>query len=376
MKIKRKKFIITITQITYFLIICVAILRATQFHVMRTDNMDLARHFHMMDLIKKSGYSLFEYVFVYGDTFTSNISMKFCYSFNFIVYTVAKYIENYYIMAWRFVLVSYSIIAYIGVDWWRNRGVRISIMVIFEILICFSLLPFFQVVSGLRTALSASVTALAIYLYLYKNRSLSTFIIVSVIAATFHPAFITAIPFVFLTKFTDRRKGLAIAIVGSAMIPLTANILIRLPNRFLYSIAFKYLQYTGGEGYTSTRFCYYGVIVICILVILQYVNTYIPIKISRIVKQYKYPQKEEIKVYDFTLYYMLFILSNIGKYEMVLRPAYLLGAMAPIITGMIFEAQRDFRKSNTFSTIILLMIFIVISYVSVKYLFWHEEYFT
>ena len=80
-------------------------------------------------------------------------------------------------------------------------------------------------------------------------------------------------------------------------------------------------------------------------------------------------------VYDFIAYYMIYILSNIGKYEMVLRPAYLLGAMAPMVTGMVFNVRGKNRKRDVITNAILLMLLVIVSYVSFMYLQWHSEYF-
>ncbi|MBR0341385.1 MAG: EpsG family protein [Oscillospiraceae bacterium] len=382
MKIKLKKKRVSIplpfTQLGYFLIICAAVMRAMQFHVQTGDNMDLLRHFSMMKLIKYSGYSLYEYVFLYGDAFTSNISMRFCYAFNFVVYLAAKYLKNYYHLAWAFVFFDYLIISYIGFDWWKNQGGRKGIMFLYEILICFSLLPFFQTVSGLRTAMAACIMGLSIYLYLCKNKSLWTFLFVMAIGTMFHPAFITAAPFVVLAKKMDRKKALMIVFIASASVALIANLLIRSSNRFLYSIAFKYLQYTGEDGYRSTRFCYYGVIVICILTLTNYFYALFWKKKHTQTALITFDGKNDgafMTVYDFIAYYMIYILSNIGKYEMVLRPAYLLGAMAPMVTGMVFNVRGKNRKRDVITNAILLMLLVIVSYVSFMYLQWHSEYF-
>lgn len=370
-----RKYVVTVIQISYFLIISVALLRAMQFHVESSDNMDLARHFIMMDLVKKSEFSLIEYVFLHGDAFTSNITMRFCYAFNFIIYITSKYCSNYYIMAWIFVVVDYCIIAYIGVDWRKQHKGYKSPHFFYEVLLCFSLLPFFQTVSGLRTAMAACLTALAIYLYLFKKKSIRVFMIIILLAATFHPSFLLAVPFVMVTKMFNRKTGLIVSIAGSILIPLTARILIKYSNGFFYSIAYKYLQYTGDGAYRSTRFCYYGVIIICLLTIVQHFIAfpYCRKKALRIKSNSK--DRDRVEIYDFMIYYMIFILSNIGNYEMILRPAYLLGAMAPVLTGMVFDRRCKSYQRNALAKIIRMILFVIILYVSIKYLMWHSEYF-
>jgi len=138
LKIRKKKTTVSVTQLGYYLIILVAVLRAMQFHVNNGDNMDLARHMRMMQLVKESSYSFFEYVFLHGDAFTSNITLRFNYAFNAIVYLISKYTTNYYIISWLFVFADYAIIAYIGIDWWKSQGGRKGFMALYEVLVCFS----------------------------------------------------------------------------------------------------------------------------------------------------------------------------------------------------------------------------------------------
>lgn len=376
--IHKKKPTISVTQFGYLLIIIVAVVRAIHFHVNSGDNMDLTRHFYMMQLVKKSGYSLFEYVFLYGDHFTANITMRFSYAFNLVVYLVSKYSNNFYVIVWLFVLVDYSIIAYIGLDWWKSQGGKKTSMFFVEALLCFSLLPYIHAVSGLRTAIAACIMALGVYLYIYKGKSIRTFILITILALMFHAAFLTAVPFVILAKKVDRKKGLIISFAGSVSVSLIANLLIRSSNRFLYSIAFKYLQYTGESGYRSTRFCYYGVIVICILTLIDYFLMFFwrrKTDSSAFSKGY-YEKNTRIEIYDFLAYYMFFILSNIGNYEMVLRPAYLLGALAPVVTGLIYGVEGGRRRRNSLSILVFAVIVIVALYVSYMYLVWHNEYFS
>ena len=137
--IRKKKTTLSLTRLGYFLIITVAVLRAMQFHVNSGDNMDLVRHMRMMQLVNRSGYSFFEYVFLHGDAFSSNITLRFNYLFNAIVYIISKHTTNYYIISWVFVFVDYAIISYIGIDWWKTQGGRKGGMALFEILICFNI---------------------------------------------------------------------------------------------------------------------------------------------------------------------------------------------------------------------------------------------
>lgn len=379
LRIKRKALTFSASQIGYFLIVCIAVARAMQFHVNYGDNMDLARHFSMMNLIKNSGYSFFEYVFLHGDAFTTNITLRYSYFFNAIIYYVCKHTDNYYLVSWLFVLLDYSIIAYIGVDWWRSQGGRSVSMALYEILCCFSLFPFIHAVSGMRTSLAACMAGLGLYQYLYKNTDSRKILLLSLVTATIHPIYLTVIPFAVLAKKLDMKKGLIIAIIISSVVFLVANVLSSSSNGFLFSLALKYLHYTGEGGYRSTRFCYYGVILICLLTLASYFLRLFnkgKRQISRADQAGKYEKKAVENLYSFIAYYMIFILSNIGAYEMVMRPAYLLGAMAPLVTGMTYGVGIGRKSSNGILTLIQILLFALTCYVSYMYLIWHSEFFS
>lgn len=72
---------------------------------------------------------------------------------------------------------------------------------------------------------------------------------------------------------------------------------------------------------------------------------------------------------------MVFILSNVGAYEMLLRPAYLLGALAPIVTGLIFSVRDESRKRDGITNMLLLMMLLILIYMTYMYLRWHNSYF-
>lgn len=367
----KKRHVVTTTQIAYSFIVMVAVFVATQFHVTSSDNMDFARHMIRIQYINNSNMSLYQFLFGGGDSFTTNISLKYCYVFNFIMYFAAKCLKNYYIIVWLFVLIDYSIIAYIGIDWWKGQKRRNFAMGLFEMLVCFSLLPYVHAVSGLRTAMASCIMALALYKYLYKGERFLRLVIITILAALFHPGIILAIPFAILAKKVDRKLGLIITIVAGFLVSVVAQVLVHSSNSFLYAIALKYLQYTEG-GYRGTRFCYYGVIIICILVIIQYIILHLTNGTS--IKNNS-TSDERTSIFDFIVYYMIYTLCNIGDYELVMRPGYLLGAFAPIITGMIFSKRYAFKNAHTISWMINIMLFAVMAYVSVMYVYYYGKFF-
>lgn len=369
----KRRYVITTTQIIYFFIVMTMVLISTQFHVESTDNMDFARHMMRIQYVGESDLSLSQFLFGDGHSFTTNISVKYCYAFNLITYLAGKYLKNYYIIVWLFILVDYSIIAYIGVDWWKEQKRKKVVTRVFEMLICFSLLPYIHAVSGLRSAIASCIMALALYKYLYKDERLIKVLFLTCIAVMFHPSILLAVPFAILAKKANRKLGLIISMCLRPLISLTARLLIHSSNPALYAIAFKYLQYTGEDGFRGTRFCYYGVIVICILVLFQYLILYF---LKRKNRKKGFIQDKREYVFDFIAYYMIYTLSNIGDYELVMRQGYLLGALAPIITDMIFsKPYRTSRYIHIISWALNVMLYVIITYVSVKYVYRYGQFF-
>lgn len=369
MKIKKA---INLNTIIYILLVLMLVYVSTKFNVTPKDNMDFVRHSYRIDALRRTNMSFMDFVFGNRYTFTYNSSMKYCYGFSIAQYITAKFFKNDYVLVWTFILIDYSIISYIGIDWWKNTRHKNVIMVVYEMLICYSMLPFIHAVSGLRTGIASCFCALGIYNFLFKNKSLANFIFCFLISVSFHSLIIIALPFILIAKYIKTREGLIMVLAISLGTSLFVNVLSRTSLGFFSMLARKYLEYTAEDGYRGTRFCYYGVIVISFLVFLQYINV-IFLDSSR--GKNSINEKDTSKIYNFIVYYMIFVLSNIGNYEMVMRPGYLLGALAPITTGMIFTRNHSKKYSYVISIPINCALLAIIIYVSYMYFTYYSIWF-
>lgn len=294
-------------------------------------NWDLSRHFYCLDNIRNSGLSLNEFLFhnklaIGGKEFTSFVF------FNLIRYVIVKLFDNNQMLPCFCVFVDYLIVGYIMVDW-SHENAKNGKVKFTSLLLCFTFLPLIHAASGMRTALAATIMGLGIYLYLYKRKKIFVFIVSSIIAVTIHPVMLIAVPFVFFARFETGVKGLVMVFVVSFLIERSAIYLVSSKYSYLARVAYLYKRYTSADQYRGGRYSLFGVlIIICMLIVIFF--------IMRKKYEEQYWNKKHTLLYSFLIYYIFFILGNIGNYDMVLRPSYLLGVFAPILSSLVTNTEE------------------------------------
>ena len=138
---------------------------------------DVFKHLSYMKQIQASGQSFFEFLFQHNTTI-GGAKYASLYTFNVIRYVISLISKNGLMLSAVCVMIDYSIVGFIFIDWYydssNNRKANFL-----PIMTCFSFMPYIHAVSGIRNALSASLMALGIYLYLCKKKSVLFFIILS-----------------------------------------------------------------------------------------------------------------------------------------------------------------------------------------------------
>lgn len=362
-------------KIKYFCIVMIALLGSLMFHADKTSNLDFIRYQDVLDSLRNSNLTLFDYL-IYSNTTTrwTNAILPYAYAFNTLVYFVAKYFRNDYVLSWISTIIDYTIIAYIAFDWRRESKYR-NREVILIILACFSLLPFLHVNSGLRTATSACVMALALYKYLYQNKSLVLFGILSAISVLFHPFTLFAIPIAIVIKISSSKSVFIITLIGCMFLSRIADILRGSSIPFLRALAIKYGTYTSAEQFRAYRFCLYGVLIISIICIIQYLFIYkknrydLNTNLSAIVNAKTSSDKD--KLYLFIISFCGLIVGNIGSYEIVVRNGYLLGALSPVMISMFFENRSD----TNLSFVTRMLIWAIVCFMTLEYIRYHYAFF-
>ena len=363
------------------LMILIALIVGMMFHLDRSMNMDFNRFQEIMDTIRNSGMSLFD--FLSDKTHILkwlNITLPYMYSFNTLLYYISKYFSNNYVMVCVSVIIDYSIIAYIAYDWRRYEGYARK-EVVLSILICFAFLPMIHVCSGLRTATSACFMSLAVYNYLYKDKSISNFALFSMISITFHPLMLFAISIALVVKLSKKRIMFYMTVLGCLFISRIADIFAKSSNAFLQSIATKYMTYISEGQFRAYRFAMYGSIVFSLLVITYYMLLYRRNEgkmngkrglLSFVIgtRNFDPENSDRQRLFLFYLCYMALLVGNVGSYEMVCRGVYLVGASAPIIMDLLFSNKKNTNGNIAFVIkicVVFLLLYICFSWIRYYY---------
>lgn len=291
---------------------------------------DINSHFTYLNQIKGSGISLFDFLFK-NDSYVGGGQYSSLVAFNIVRYIVVKISDNNFLLPAICVVIDYSILGYIIIDWseQNNGDNKLSI---FTLLLNFSFTPYIHAISGMRNILSASIIGLAAYLYLYKKKNIILLIVLTLAAVTVHPAAIITVPFIFLARLNIGSIGFAAVFIISALAKPVAQRLSYSKTAFFALIGRKYLTYTAETQYRASRAPLYGVLIITVVFLLIYFLLY---------RRFNMLDKQSDKktIYNFLAIYMVYIWGNIGNYDMILRPAYVLGVLAPVLSSFLSDEQ-------------------------------------
>lgn len=303
-------------------------------------NSDMVRHSSSMNQIRNSGISFLNFLFNNVNS-VGGLSYNNLFTFNIIRYIVIKITSNNLLLPAICTVIDYSIIGYIIADWsYQNNGkYRLDF---FTLILNLAFTPYVYVITGLRNALAACLIGLGAYLYLYKKKKITILIVLSLMAVTVHPAALMTIPFIFLAKLNIEFLGFAAVFLISALAKPAAEFFSNSTISFLALIGRKYLIYTSDNQFRAGNASLYAVLIISGVYIIIYFLFYNWNKKSEI-------QSSKRVMYKFFALYMLFILGNIGNYDMVIRPAYVLGVLSPVLTS--FLSDETLFSGNKSSTI-------------------------
>ncbi|GFI44530.1 hypothetical protein IMSAGC018_02211 [Lachnospiraceae bacterium] len=356
-KIKRKK-------IYCLLVIAAAMIASLFFYVNPTDNMDFVRYQRIMYLIKHSNFNLLSYL---TSNFAESHYASSTYMFDILIFMISKLFDNTYILARVCILIDYSIVAYIIYDWKKEEKYS-RIEIFYIIFLCPSLLPFIHAVSGLRTSIAACIMGLVVYNFLYKERGWGRFCVGALVSIMFHPVMLFAISIALLVKFIPNLYVFIGIFCATFFVSNIVIIFQNSGNAFLQLLARKFFTYTAETQFRSYRFCFYGVIIFCILFIVYYFTF---IRDSDRGNE-NHPRR---KMYSFLICYMGLILCNTRSYEMVMRPSHLLGVFAPVLATLLFENRVKNRGLRIVSMGIRCTVMLICYVVLFMYVYHYHEFF-
>lgn len=325
-----RRFHITKTQFAFLWGMFSFALALLAYNMNPPDEFDLVHYqFGFLNQIRYSGMSLVEFLFQDGTT-VGGPDYTNLYTFNLLRYFVVSVSKNNFLLPAICVFIDFSIVGYIMADWSMSTKGRLQFnpLVLF---LCFSFMPFVHCTSGLRNALCASILSLGIYLYLYKQKNILVFIVFSFMAATVHMAALIAIPFVLLARLKLGWTGYGIVFAFSLLAQYVTEWMATSGIAYFQVVSRKYVQYTSEEQYISSRAPLYTILLLLVIFILAFLLT----RVGKRNWQEKTPSQLFV---HFLALYMVYILGNFGNYDMVLRPAYVLGPLAPIICSLLLES--------------------------------------
>lgn len=354
--------------IKYIGIVCIALFGAFIFHVSPDDNMDFVRYQSILRSIRLSQIDFLDF-WRNGTQISREVgaAQKYAFSENILIYIVAKFFSNDYILVWLSIFIDYTCIAYIAFDLKYNSKYSF-LQIIVSILVCFAELPFIHACSGLRTATAACVMAVALYRYLYKQCKMDHFIILSIVAIGFHPFVLFAIIVAMVIRLIKSNIVIIGVIVGIILLPEVVKWFMNSQIPFLVLLAQKYITYTSDNQFRAYRTFQYGTILLCVLCIIYLLFEFCLAKRLQISCKAELDKLKYIKF--FFVAYMIIIIGNIHSYELVVRSGYLIGAMAPLFSLTMFN---DRCKKNNYvyfmirSAVIILLIIMSITYIKYFY---------
>ena len=150
----------------------------------------------------------------------------------------------------------------------------------------------------------------------------------TIIAALMHPAVLLTLPFIVLSKFRVRIGSFFVVMAAPICFRFTALWLREWDIKYFQFIGNSYLKFTSEGQYRSGRSVLYGAILVIIIIVIAYFQNF-----SRVQRLDVFEKKRHI--FNFIGLYSCYILGNIGNYDMVLRPAYILGVLSPILSEIL-----------------------------------------
>ena len=331
----------TLNYTSYRLLLCLLlmILVFKAYTTEPTYDWDLYRHF---ELLSEARYSPSLELFIDN---ISNFEYSGLYVYNIIMYFLSKSSDDNQIVPAFFVFIDYAILMYIFYDWQKTNPVN-GRQFLLSFMISFSFMPFIYADSGLRNGIAMSLTALAIYLHLYKNKSIVYYVIGVSISALIHPVVLFTFPFVFLSSFSPYKYGPIMCVAIFFLSKATAMLLMSSSVPYLSLIGLQYYMYTNLDREVlgvGRVYIYPVVYTLCLLIYMLYRN-----------KKYIIDKFEIHKMRNFILWYAFFVLGNSQYYDLVLRPSYLF-AFFSFFLAYIFTVNNGslFRLISVITTMLL-----------------------
>lgn len=295
---------------------------------------DLYRHYQYINSLRAANYDFFDYMFNFNNLLGGG-TRSGLYGYKLVCFIVSRFDSNR-ILPFFTLIIVYGIWSYITQDWLRKNNKAELLAPSF--MLCLATMPYVYVNTGIRNGLAASLVAWALYQEFEKKGSPIITISILLFSCTIHNAVIIVIPCWILAHFTVKMRTIFILAIGLALLEPVAQLIYAQSIPGISQAANLYLRYIKSDAY----FFSYGYLIVDIIFILLIIYAF-----------YQLNKKDNSKsLYRFILIYALVVMAQIGHYDLVLRPMYVLAMLSGIIVNNLYSYFRSYLGKNVISVAI------------------------
>lgn len=272
---------------------------------------DLYRHYQYINSLRAANYDFFDYMFNFNNLLGGG-TRSGLYGYKLVCFIVSRFDSNR-ILPFFTLIIVYGIWSYITQDWLRKNNKAELLAPSF--MLCLATMPYVYVNTGIRNGLAASLVAWALYQEFEKKGSPIITISILLFSCTIHNAVIIVIPCWMLAHFAVKMKTILLIAIGLALLEPVAQFVYAQSIPGISQAANLYLVYIRSDAY----FFSYGYLVVDIVFILLIVYAF-----------YYTNKNDDGMLYKFIFIYAIVIVAQIGHYDLVLRPMYVLAMFSGI----------------------------------------------
>lgn len=294
---------------------------------------DLYVHFRYLNQIRYSNMTFWEFLTQTNQSQIIGGPYQSMIAFNIYRYIIAKITVNNHWFSGICTIIDYMIFSYITLDWFKKNRISDRWLLPVNIL-AFSLMPYLMVVSGVRNAFAASLVALELYRRLLGENSIWEYIIVGLIAITFHQAVIVAVIMGLVYPLFKGIRGYIFIFLGTISLTELAKILEMYGTGFLKTLGSTFLFYAVQRQYHGELLSFIADIITIVVFVLVFFT-------EEMNKEVEKNRKSNL-----IIVYMIFILTSIvvGSYNVLLRSAYALAPMSALLITPFAKNRNIYGK--------------------------------
>lgn len=316
---------------------------------------DSYRHFEWLDEIRIQGLDIITFL-KEGFKDSTYGNYKELIAFNVLRFIVVSVSQDNHILPFVSTMIVYLIFYYIVTDFFEREHINYKWLLII-LLLSFSYMSYYMVVSGIRNALAASIAGLAIYRRIYRRKGSVEFVITSVIAMTVHPNIILALAISVVYPLFSGLKSLWILVVGI--------LCFRGGYYLLLATNIPYLSYIGNVlKFYLVDYQYHGEMITYLVDIVVTICCLILLCVNRvtILRSYQYEKVRDVKhclnTVDFIQVYLilLLVMSLAGSTNFLTRSGYVLGLLSIFIVKEISKCEFSLSGKGLLNSFLLMVV--------------------